>query len=69
MIRLEVEPYCGACLAFDPEVERPEKVYCGCDLVSVSDTIIYCSYRGRCAGIRRYLERELKKEENNNGEH
>ena len=67
MIRLEVEPYCEDCLVFDPDVESPQKVYCGCDLVSKTVTIVRCSYRNRCAGIKRYLEREMKKEENTNG--
>lgn len=67
MIRLAVEPYCEDCLVFDPDVDRLQKMCCGDDLVSRTDTIIRCSYRYRCAGIKRYLEREMKKEENTNG--
>ena len=67
MIRLAVESYCEDCLVFDPDVDRPQKLYCGGDLVSQTDTVVRCSYRYRCAGIRRYLEREMKKEENTNG--
>lgn len=67
MIRLAVEPYCEDCLVFDPDVDSPQKMYCGDDLVSQTDTIIRCSHRYRCAGIKRYLEREMKKEENTNG--
>ena len=63
MIKLEVEPYCEACLISDPDIEKPQKTYYGCDLVSISDTIIRCSYRNRCAGIKRYLEREMQKGE------
>lgn len=69
MIILAVEPYCESCLVFEPDVDRPQKTYCGGDLVSKTDTVVRCSYRYRCAGIKRYLEREMKKEENNNGEH
>lgn len=63
MIRLEVEPYCENCLIFKPEVEPPQKRYCGCNLIAVSDTVIYCQLRGTCAGIARYLKREMQKKE------
>lgn len=64
MIRLEVEPYCEDCLVFDPDIDMPQKMYCENNLVSQTDTIIRCSYRYKCAGIKQYLEREMKKEGN-----
>lgn len=67
MIRLEIEPYCEGCFVFAPDVERPQKTYCGCDLVSKTDTIVRCSNRNTCASFMRYLKREMKKEENANG--
>lgn len=63
MIKLEVEPYCEDCLIFDAEVESPQKYYCGCDLVSQTDTIIHCSHRSTCASLMRYLKRTLSKGE------
>lgn len=63
MIILDIQPYCQDCLVFDPDVERPQKV---CNLneeLIISDTVIRCSRRRTCAGIKRYLEKELSKGE------
>lgn len=63
-IQLEIQPYCQDCLVFDPDVERPVKA-CSMygDEVITSDTIVRCSRRRTCAGIKRYLEKELSKGE------
>lgn len=64
MIKLEVQPYCQNCLVFDPDVEPPVRACTvfGDDVIT-SDTIIRCSRRKTCAGIKRYLEKELSKGE------
>lgn len=63
-IRLEVQPYCENCLIFEADVENPKKLYTIADpsTISIGDTIIRCSNRNLCAGLKRYLERQ---EENN----
>lgn len=63
MIVLDIQPYCQGCLVFDPDVERPQKVYNLDEELIISDTIIRCSRRRTCAGIKRYLEKELSKGE------
>ena len=63
MIRVEVEEYCQSCLDFSPDVIRPERCW-SADLgeMVLSDTIIQCEHRKRCAQIARYLERRVNKE-------
>ena len=66
MIRLVVEGYCQDCLDFTPDVANPMTA-CGVDFdgepkVLHTDTVVRCKYRKRCAGIKRYLERQLKGE-------
>ena len=64
-IKLEVQPYCENCTIFDADVERPTKLY-GNDLpVYQTATVIRCSRRNTCAGLMRYLEKELQKGETN----
>ena len=63
MIILDIQPYCQDCLVFDPDVERPQKVYNLDEELIISDTVIRCSRRRTCAGIKRYLEKELSKGE------
>lgn len=62
MIRIEVEPYCNDCPAFEPDVERPTKILADNEYVYISDTVVRCENRGRCASFMRYLERRLKSE-------
>lgn len=62
-IQLDIQPYCQDCLVFDPDVERPQKVYNLDEELIISDTVIRCSRRRTCAGIKRYLEKELSKGE------
>lgn len=63
MIVLDIQPYCQDCLVFDPDVERPQKVYSLDEELIISDTVIRCSRRKTCAGIKRYLEKEILKGE------
>lgn len=63
MIVLDIQPYCQDCLVFDPDVERPQKVYNLDEELIISDTVIRCSRRRTCAGIKRYLEKEVLKGE------
>lgn len=62
MIVVTVEDYCQACLDFKPEVTPPTRLYSSFDNAEVvfTDTIIQCQYRKRCAGIKRYLEQQVK---------
>ena len=58
MIRVEVEEYCSECLDFQPDVEKPQKLYADITEITVTDTVIRCENRKRCEHIRRYLERK-----------
>lgn len=64
MIRVEVEDYCQQCLDFTPDVTKPERLYFNNGEVdfAMSDTIVRCEYRKRCAGIKRYLDQQTKGE-------
>lgn len=64
MIHVEVENYCQQCLDFTPDVTKPERLYTAdCpDGFVMSDTIVRCEYRKRCAGIKRYLDQQTKGE-------
>ena len=64
MIRLEIEGYCQSCLDFSPNIIEPQRVRIdGCNAVGWSDTIVQCEYRKRCSGIKRYLEQQMKGEQ------
>lgn len=70
MIRLDVQEYCHNCLDFEADVQAPEKQYID-DLtrfinnmdsnIRISDAIVRCAHRNRCAAIKRYLEKEKEK--------
>lgn len=66
-IKLEIQPYCECCTVFDPDVERPEKLCTMCadgsSDVYITDTIVRCRRRNTCAGIKRYLEKQMQKGE------
>ena len=63
MIKLDVQPYCEDCLMFDADVEKPTRMY-GCDgvreAIIQTDTIVRCSRRKLCEGLKRHLEKEMK---------
>ena len=63
MIRVEVEDYCQSCLDFAADVTSGQKTYSEDLTCSVTDTVIHCKYRRRCAAIKRYLESQTKGEE------
>ncbi len=62
MIRVEVEEYCQNCLDFNPDVTKPQRVIAPMteEPLHLGNTVIRCSYRNRCASIKRYLERQSK---------
>lgn len=61
MIKLEVDPWCHeGCEAFDADVHGPTVIYNDGSPFSKTDTIIYCSRRGICRGLKRYLEKEVR---------
>ena len=62
MIRLDVEEYCQQCLDFHPDVIPAARGMTAEGEVVVTDTIIQCKYRKRCAGIERYLRQRAKDE-------
>ena len=65
MIRLEVEDYChDNCQAFRPDVEEPVTFYAGLEIYR-NDTVIRCERRNLCKQLLRYLEKNLRKEEEN----
>jgi hypothetical protein len=63
MIRIDVEEYCHSCLDFSPDIIPPTRAFSvdGKEIIQ-TDTIIQCKYRKRCAGIKRYLEQQMKGE-------
>lgn len=60
MIRLNVEEYCQSCLDFNPDVIPPTRS--SDDENELTNTIIQCKYRKRCAGIERHLRQIIKGE-------
>ena len=63
MIRIDVEDYCHGCLDFTPDVIKPHKEQRpDTGETYLTDTIVQCEYRKRCAGIKRYLEQHSKSE-------
>lgn len=63
-IKLVVEEYCQECMDFKADVTGPQRVRIGPKSeVTLSDTIVRCEYWKRCAGIKRYLEGQLKTKE------
>ena len=64
MIKLDIQPYCENCLMFEADVEKPARMY-GCDgireaAIIQTDTIVRCSRRKLCEGLKRHLEKEMK---------
>lgn len=63
MIKVNVEEYCHQCLDFCSDVIEPMRIRSGDNKEPHwSDTLIQCKYRKRCAGIKRYLEQQMKGE-------
>ena len=64
MIRLEIEGYCQSCLDFSPDVIKPQRIAAPQGgIAGWSDTVIQCEYHKRCSGIKRYLEQQMKGEQ------
>lgn len=61
-IKLEVEDYCQECMDFEADVTGPQRVRF-CSETALSDTIVRCEYRKRCAALKRYLEGYIKAKE------
>ena len=66
MIKLDIQPYCEDCLMFDADVEKPTRMY-GCAgireaAIIQTDTIVHCSRRKLCEGLKRHLEQEMRGE-------
>lgn len=67
MIKLDVQPYCHNCQVFEADVVNAYKTINDDGEWDLTDTVIRCRRRNLCSGIKKYLEREMKKEENTNG--
>lgn len=64
MIELQVKDYCQACMDFEPDVEKPTRMYGTDGSVIQTSTIVRCEYRRRCEHIKRHLEKQVKENEN-----
>ena len=62
MIQIEVEGYCQSCQDFCPDVTKATKYYTADGEITLGDTTVRCEHRKRCAGIKRYLEQQMKGE-------
>lgn len=62
MIKVDVEDYCQSCLDFESDVTKPEKFHYDHGEIIMGDTVVQCKYRKRCAGLVRYLTRQIKGE-------
>lgn len=68
MIKFDIQEYCQECMDFHPDVERPVKMHNGDDVIQ-TDTIVRCENRGRCAAIKRYLDKQQKESAQNAENH
>lgn len=59
-IKIEVQPYCGHCLEFEPDVVKPLKVTNDDGELILGDTAVRCKYAKRCENIKKYLMRQKK---------
>lgn len=67
MIKLDIQGYCSDCEYFDPEIKR--EIKWGWDhLYDRTDTLIRCSHRNTCEGIKRYLEATNKESQSKEGQ-
>lgn len=58
MIRVEVESYCDDCLAFEPDVEQPQRSYADGMVFYQTDTVVRCKKRKHCARLVQYLRKQ-----------
>ena len=64
MIRLEIEGYCHSCLDFSPDIIKPQRIMTDdSGAIGWSDTVIQCEHRKRCNGIKRFLEQQMRVEQ------
>lgn len=61
MIRLSVEEYCHNCLEF--EAKSSTSTLCADNAVKIANTTVTRKHINRCRAIKRYLEKENKKDE------
>ncbi len=65
-ITLKVEDYCQNCPDFEADVDK-ETLYCRDDfdifepLKHMTETTVTCKHRDRCACVKEYIERNMKK--------
>ena len=64
MIKIWVEDYCHSCDSFEPDVVR-QHMYFDNNFITETNTTIRCKNAKRCAALKRYLEKQLKKETDN----
>ena len=73
MIKLNIEPYCENCEAFDPIAELNKIECCDFDPITLTEhcgitceTKVYCSRRNICKNLHNYITKEELKA---NGQH
>lgn len=64
MIRIEVEPYCNDCPAFEPDVEQPQRCFADDILFYQTDTVVRCKKRKHCARLVQYLRKQNEVHQN-----
>ena len=59
MIKLQIEKYCHDCPEFEAQVDKAYFLH----LIDPEiHTVVTCRHRGKCECIRKYVEREERKE-------
>lgn len=59
MIVIDVAEYCSDCMDFNPDVERPMQAFDLNKWIVISDTVIRCRDRNRCANIEQWLRKRV----------
>ena len=66
MIKIDIQPYCEDCLMFEADVEKPARMYRYDGIreaaIIQTDTVVRCSRRKLCEGLKRHLEKEMRGE-------
>lgn len=63
MIKIDVEDYCHQCQDFHPDAVQATKVMSANGEYILTDTLVRCEYRKRCASLMRYLSNQNRGDE------
>ena len=61
MIKLDIEPYCENCAAFEADVKKTNAYQE--DMIVLNTKWIRCKHRYLCRNLKNYLKRELTNNE------